>query len=207
MKVEMLVVGMMEENCYLLYDEASKEAAVIDPGAEPDKILKWVDHLGLEVKMILNTHGHYDHIGANDDIRNDTGAPVYIGEGDRDMLGKLQDFFGMTVHAESADHILHDGDRLTLGGETIEVIESPGHTRGGVVFYLPASKLAFVGDTIFKGTVGRTDLPGGSFEEILRSCQERLAHIPDDVTIYSGHGPKTDFRSERRHNPYFRYQV
>lgn len=207
MKVETLVTGMIQENCYLLYDENSKEAAVIDPGAEGEKILKWIDHLGLNVQMILNTHGHYDHVGANDELRNALDAPIYIGEADGHMLGSVQDFFGMSVHAEAADHYVKDGDRLTLAGQTIEVIETPGHTTGGVVFYLPEAKIAFVGDTIFKGTVGRTDLAGGSLEALLHSIQKKLAHVPDDVVIYSGHGPKTDFGSERRHNPYFRYEA
>lgn len=205
MKVETLVVGPIQANCYLLYDEESKETAIIDPGGEAEKIIKWVNNLSLKPKYILNTHGHYDHVGANDKVREAFDIPVYICENDAHMLGSQQNFFGMTVEPGAADKMMYDGDELVLSGCRIEVILTPGHTKGGCVFYLPDEGICFSGDTVFKGTVGRTDLAGGSFEEIVDSVQNKLAKLPDDTVIYPGHGPKTTFAFERKHNPYFRW--
>lgn len=207
MKVETLMVGPIQANCYLIYDENSREAAIIDPGAEGKKIIKIAEKLALKPQYIINTHGHYDHVGANDEVREHFQIPVYITEPDAHMLDGVQNFFGMSVENKKADRLLHDGDKLTLADKNIQIILTPGHTKGGAVVYLPEERLCFSGDTIFKGTVGRTDLAGGDFSELVHSIQKRLADVPDDVTIYPGHGPKTTFSWERRHNPYFRYAL
>lgn len=205
MQVETLVVGPIEANCYLVYDD-NKEAVIIDPGAEPEKIIKWIQHLQLKPKFILNTHGHYDHVGGNDLVRQALDIPVYIAAPDAKMLDGKHNFFGTIVENKVADHLLEDGDRLPFSNGEIEVVFTPGHTKGSCVFYFAKEKISFTGDTVFKGTVGRTDLPGGDFEEILNSVQYKLKHIENDVVIYPGHGPKTTFQAERIHNPYFRWK-
>ncbi|MFM9413773.1 MBL fold metallo-hydrolase [Peptococcus simiae] len=207
MRVEPLVVGPIEANCYLVYAEDSKEAAIIDPGADGRRIIAEIDRLGLSPKMVINTHGHYDHVGANDDVAGHFDIPVYIYRDDAGMLGSQQDFFGMQVHTRAADREMTDGDKIPLAGQEITVIHTPGHTRGGCVLYLEKEGIAFTGDTVFKGTVGRTDLDGGSFEEIVASVQKRLADLPDDTVLYPGHGPKTTLAFERQHNPYFRWEA
>ncbi|MDU2293319.1 MAG: MBL fold metallo-hydrolase [Peptococcus niger] len=207
MNVETLVVGPIEANCYILYDADEKSAAIIDPGADAPKIIATVERLGVKPQMVINTHGHYDHVGANDAVARHFDIPVYICREDAGMLGTPQDFFGMKVHTKAADVEMKDGDRLSLAGQTIQVILTPGHTRGGCVLYLPEAGIAFTGDTVFKGTVGRTDLDGGSFEDLVNSVQKRMAALPDETVLYPGHGPKTNLTFERRHNPYFRWGV
>lgn len=208
MKVEVLPVGLLETNCYLVYDEKSMAGVIIDPGADPDAIRTKVAHLGFKPLAVLNTHGHQDHTGANDAIREAYHIPLYVHQADETLFTDAEQlmsgFGGRPQPQKPADHYLRNGEQLSLGPITFKVLHTPGHTLGGVVFYMPEHRICFCGDTLFKGTVGRTDLFGGDYGALLDSLQNVMAVLPDDTVAYAGHGPQTDMGFERRHNPYFR---
>ncbi len=192
MEIKEIQVGMLRANCYLVYDEKTREALIIDPGAEGEKICRVIKELGLKVKYIVNTHGHYDHVNANDDVREETGALLYIHEADSAML-----------HEEgqaAADGYLEDGDLLEVGNLRWVVRHTPGHSKGGIC--LAGEGVCFSGDTLFAGTIGRTDLDGGSMPEMLHSLKTKLLDIPDEYVIYPGHGSQTTMGRERKSNPY-----
>lgn len=204
MKVERLPVGIYLANCYLVYCDDTKDALVIDPGGDSDEILDRIEKLGLKIKYIILTHGHGDHIGGLLDVKNKTGAPVLIHEKDEEYLKDNQKNLSNMMSLDNvelkADRLLKDGDKLTLGKSTVEIIYTPGHTPGGISIKI--DNCIFTGDTLFAGSVGRTDFAGGSYEEIIHSVNERLIIYPDDTIIYPGHGPSSTIGKEKDSNPF-----
>jgi hydroxyacylglutathione hydrolase len=204
LKYETIVNGPFQENCFLLWDEASKDAAFIDPGDEPDRLLARSRSLGLKVKAIFNTHAHLDHAGAVAAIQKELGAPFALHPKDEFLLAQMPAqarMFGLPpMEIPTLDrHLAHD-DTIEVGGCTARVLHTPGHTPGGVCFEF--DEVIFVGDTLFAGSIGRTDLPGGSLDEILASIKERLLVLGDDLVVETGHGPPTKIAVERVHNPF-----
>ncbi len=189
MDVENLTVGPLAANCYIA--AGGGQAVIIDPGAEPRRILKAVD--GMEVAAILVTHGHSDHVGAADEVAARTGAPFMAPAGDSRLLeGRVK---------VRPVRFLDDGDQLDFGGFSLAVIATPGHTPGSICFFSPGE--IFSGDTLFAGGVGRTDLSGGSAEDLFNSIRERIFTLPEDTVVRPGHGEQTSVGREKRANPFF----
>lgn len=199
-------VGPLEANCYILTDDATKDAFVIDPGGDPAEILGIIAKEGLKVRYIVNTHGHFDHVGADKSVKDATGAPVAIHAVDASMLPDAHDhavIFGEKIPVQpEADMLLEDGEKLTAGSVTLTAIHTPGHTAGGVCLYSRELGVVFTGDTLFAGSIGRTDLGGGSYTEIMQSIMEKLLPLGDDVRILPGHGPESTVGAEKRTNPF-----
>lgn len=202
--VETLVVGPIEENCYVLRDEATSEGIIIDPGDNGQEILAYVRDNGIKVVELVNTHGHWDHIGAVDLLRRELGVPLAIHEADLGMLTgtapEMAAYGSFAVKREPAEILLADGDVVKFGASSLQVIHTPGHTKGGICLY--GGGCLFSGDTLFAGSVGRTDFPGGDYREILYSVNVKLEQVADETKIYPGHGPATRMSRERRCNPY-----
>lgn len=209
MKLNTLVVGPLEENCYIVYDENSKKALIVDPGAEAAHIIAMIEKESLQPQLIVNTHGHWDHVGAVAELKEKYGIPFYLHADDEEWLREpLCRLLGQgAAPTVTVDHTIDDGTVLMLDDEPLRVIHTPGHTKGGCVLWLEKADVAFTGDTLFKGTIGRTDFPGGSYEDILMSVQQKLTALPDQCVVYPGHGPKSTMAWERAHNPYMRYQA
>ncbi|MDW7651740.1 MAG: MBL fold metallo-hydrolase [Bacillota bacterium] len=205
MLVKQIEVGSFAANCYLVACDETREGIIIDPGAQAKQILKMVEDANVTVKYIINTHGHVDHVGANEDVRSALGVPLLIHEADSEMCKKphasLAAFVGKMKLAEP-DRLLTGGDKLTVGTLTVEVIETPGHTLGGITLLVGGA--LFTGDTLFAGSIGRTDLPGGSFDVIIQSIKEKLLTFPDDTVVYPGHGPQSTIGEEKKYNPFLR---
>lgn len=198
-------VGPIEANCYIIGDEQTKEAVVVDPGAEGSRILSRLEKKGLQCKYIILTHGHVDHIGALNEVQKSTGAEVMIHKADAGMLTNpsknLSMFMGENVKLKEADRLLEEGDKIQIGSITIEVLHTPGHTLGGICLKLD-DKNIITGDTLFAGSVGRSDFPGGSHEQLINSIKAKLMVYPDDTKVYPGHGPSSTIGSEKKHNPF-----
>lgn len=186
-------VGFYKVNCYIVSAESGAEAAVIDPGDEAEAILEVIRARGLRVTAILLTHAHWDHVGAVADVAEATGAPVYLHQAE---LGALEEWSPRPVPGV---RLVADGDRIEAGGLTFEAWHTPGHTPGGVCYRLGGR--LFSGDTLFAGSVGRTDFPGGSAEDLARSLR-RLLTLPDETAVHPGHGPATTIGRERLTNPF-----
>lgn len=205
-----LTLGPLETNCYLLAQTDSGAALCIDPAAEAHVIINAVSEHNLRVEAIALTHGHGDHIAAVSALRAGWEVPVWIHSEDAAMLTNsernLSAMTGLSVTAPPADSLFEDGDSITFGGTSVSVLHTPGHTRGGVSFYvdrrLDGVPMLFSGDTLFCGGVGRYDLPGGSWETLQRSIREKLYTLPDDTVVYPGHGPATTIGREKRLNQY-----
>jgi len=204
---EVLAVTPFQENCSLVWCEATREGAVIDPGGESGRILARARDLGITVKRVLLTHGHIDHVGAAAEMAATLGATI---EGpqreDRfwlDALPRQAEMFGF-AHAEplTPSRWLEHGDRVAVGDEMLEVLHTPGHTPGHVVFYHRGRKLAFVGDVLFQGSIGRTDFPRGDHAALVHSVRQVLFPLGDEVVFVPGHGPDSTFGAERRGNPF-----
>lgn len=191
MNIHHMQVGMIQTNCYILWDDAEKKALIVDPGADGEKILKWIGREGLTPHAILLTHGHFDHTGGIKLIRDRTHIPLYIHPADDFLLHR----------SIGADHPLRDGQELRLGGLDIRVLHTPGHTPGSVCFLIGDTLLA--GDTVLEGTVGRTDLHGGDPKALIRSLEEKILPLADTVQVYSGHGAPSTVGREKRMNPFF----
>ena len=204
MILKMLTVGPLQTNCYVLGDDKSKEAVIIDPGGDFEEIKKCLDKLKLKVKYIILTHGHFDHTGALSQLKKATGAEILIHSADAGMLsqnGQAQVFFLESGTATcSADRTLKDGDKIQFGENVLEVLHTPGHTLGGISLII--DKMIFTGDTLFCGSVGRSDLPGGSYRKLIDSIRTKLLTKFDDYVIYPGHGPESTVGEERRDNPF-----
>jgi hydroxyacylglutathione hydrolase len=202
--LETLVVGPLQTNCYILGDEKSRDAVVIDPGGDFVEIEQTLRNLNLKVKYIVLTHGHFDHTDALAKLKKVTGAEVLIHSADANMLsssGRVQPFCLETgTEACPADRTLAEGDKIKFGAYELEVLHTPGHTPGGIS--LVVDKMIFVGDTLFCGSVGRTDLPGGSYEQLMHSINNKLLSRLDEFLVYPGHGPSSTIGKERESNPF-----
>lgn len=208
MKIKTLVVGPVETNCYVVSDPVSREAVVIDAGDNADEILAYIQQEQLQVRYVLNTHGHFDHTQANDEVRQTTGAPLAIHADDAELLQipeKVSASLYMSARGCRAPEIvLHNGDTLAFGPYQLRVIYTPGHSKGGCCFYEVDEKVCFTGDTLFKGSIGRVDLYGGDYGVLLKSVRDRLQVLADDTVIYPGHGPESNMAFERKANPYLK---
>jgi len=205
---EILPVGPLQCNCSVIGDEVTREAMVIDPGDDIEDIAAIIRKHNLKVKQIVITHAHIDHVGGAMKLRALTGAPILLNQNDSALL-KLLDvqatWIGMaSPGAVKIDGELGHGENLSAGSLSASVIHTPGHTEGSVCLYFPAEKLLIAGDTLFAGSIGRTDLPGGSFEKIMQSLHQRVMALPDETIVVPGHGPKTTIADEREGNPYLR---
>lgn len=203
--VKTFVVGPVGTNCYVLKDNASNEGIVIDPGDDPQKILSYIGGENIDIKLLVLTHGHFDHIGAVEELRNSLKVPVAVHAADAPMITdgrlNLSAFVGGLVETQPADIILHEGDNISFGKCSLRVISTPGHTNGGICLH--GGGALFSGDTLFAGSVGRTDFPDGSLEEIIKSVKTRLGRVEDMAKVFPGHGPATSMGVERESNPYF----
>ena len=205
MLIKQLPVGAIQTNCYIVGCEETKEGVVIDPGDEAERILAEVKESGLTIKYILNTHAHFDHIMANAGLVEATGAPLAIHPLELPMLRQNGGaaLFGLDAPASpEPDMELAEGDTITFGTHTFEVLFTPGHTIGHVSFYEPNAHVIFDGDVLFAGGMGRVDLPGGDYETLMNSISEKLMVLPDETTVCSGHGPVTTIGRERVSNPW-----
>jgi len=203
MILKLLVVGPLESNCYIVGDEATKEGVIIDPADEAGNILSSVAELGLTIRSIILTHGHPDHIAALKEVKKATGAEIMVHKDDAGYpeQGALALAFGFNCPAPPPpDKLLSDGDSVDVGGLHFTVIHTPGHTPGGIC--LLGHGVLFSGDTLFNYGIGRYDLPGGDYTQLMNSLQARLMALPDETTVYPGHGPKTTIGAERQSNPF-----
>jgi hydroxyacylglutathione hydrolase len=207
--VRMFTVGPVQENCYIVRPKDSRNALIVDPGDEPQKLLKALDDLQIEkVDAILITHTHFDHVGAVAPVAQATDAPVYVPELERDVLANIMDYvpfpgFG-PFESYEADFAVAGGETLELGGFTIDVVFTPGHSPGHVTYSLSDHAALFSGDVLFQGSVGRVDLPGGDWPTLLASIENLTNTFPPDTTIYPGHMGVTTLGHERATNPFLR---
>ena len=201
-----IVVGSMSENTYLVGSKESGECILIDPGAQADLILQEVEEAGLRVVLMVNTHGHGDHNGAIKEIKERTGAEFRIHQADVRVMAASMSWAPMMITGYQMppppDGFLNDGDELRVGGVMLMVLETPGHTPGSVCFY--GEGMVFTGDTLFKGSIGRFDMDGGSGPQLLGSIESRLLTLPDDTVVMPGHGEGSTIGDERRNNPFLR---
>lgn len=195
-------------NCSIIGDPVTKQAIVIDPGGAPERILHEVRQLGLTVTAILHTHAHFDHFLASGDMKQATGATLCLHEDDRSLWNMLDvqcRMFGVPyVPVPPPDYWLNDEEKIFFGGMTAIAMHTPGHTPGSMSFHIPDSSVLFAGDTLFRGSIGRTDLWGGDFDAIERSIRERLYTLDDRTTVVTGHGPETDIGWEKQSNQFIR---
>lgn len=204
MIIKQLTVGPIMANCFILGCEDTRQAAVIDPGDEAHRILELLAREKLTVTQIINTHGHFDHVSANKKMKAATGAPIVIHALDAPMLTSLSRSaaaWGLSAEdSPEPDRTIADGDSVSVGNITLKVLHTPGHTPGGVS--LLADGAVFVGDTLFQGSIGRTDFPGGDFATLRKSIQTKLFTLDGATTVYPGHNQPTTIGHERRHNPF-----
>ncbi len=202
-----LTVGLLEVNCYILGDEETKEAVVIDPGGDEEEILEALRKAKLDLKYIIDTHGHFDHVDANGPLKEATGAQIAIHEADAQMLNQPSEeamfFTGNRVRPSQADLLLKEDDFISFGPYRLKVLHTPGHTPGGISLVLEGQPCVYVGDLLFAGSIGRTDFPGGSVESLIQAVRTKIFSLGDQYTVYPGHGPATTVGQERNHNPFF----
>jgi glyoxylase-like metal-dependent hydrolase (beta-lactamase superfamily II) len=208
MILETFPVGPLQCNCTLLGDEEAGEAIVIDPGDEVTRIHRRISEYGLKLKQILITHAHIDHVGGALKLKRLTGAPIFLNENDLPLLKMMSMQAGWLgidpPETAPPDEDLADGLSVGLTRYPAEVIHTPGHTQGSVCLHFAPLKLLFAGDTLFAGSIGRTDLPGGNFPQIIESIQNRLLPLPDETRIVAGHGPASSIGDERKSNPFLK---
>jgi hydroxyacylglutathione hydrolase len=212
LQIRIIPVTPLEQNCSLIWDAATKEAVFVDPGGDVDKLVGALEHFGLKLKEMWLTHGHLDHAGAAADLRERTGAPI-IGphEDDQFWLDQIESSaarYGLSgLRNVTPDRYLKDGDTLELGGVTFGVVHTPGHTPGHVVIHNSDAGIAFVGDVLFAGSIGRTDFPRGNHQDLITSITGKLWPLGDHMQFVPGHGPTSTFGQERQTNPFVADQV
>jgi hydroxyacylglutathione hydrolase len=200
-----LETGAFAANCYLAACEQSRRGILIDPGADAGSIIRLVREKEITVAYLVCTHGHIDHIGAAAAVREALGAPLYIHQADSDMLRHPHDalgFYGDKAEPAQPDGFLEEGCELACGSFTLKVLSTPGHSPGSVCLY--GEGVLFSGDTLFAGSIGRTDFPGGDFGQIISSIKTKLLVLPEETVVYPGHGPATTIAEEKRYNPFLR---
>jgi glyoxylase-like metal-dependent hydrolase (beta-lactamase superfamily II) len=204
--VEMITNGPFMENCFIAADSVTRRGIVIDPGDEEQRIVETARELDIEVTEIFATHGHIDHAGAVAPLKRLLGVPFAIHPDDREWLARMPHqamMFGLPEReAPEIDRELAHGDVVKIGEIDARVLHTPGHSAGGVSLLVEAHRTVFVGDTLFAGSIGRTDLPGGSFDTLIEAIKEQLLSLDDDFTVHCGHGPSTEIGAERRANPF-----
>ncbi|MDD2480862.1 MAG: MBL fold metallo-hydrolase [Lutispora sp.] len=206
MKFKRLPLGVYQANCYILWDEETNKTAVIDPGGDFDELRKFIESNNLNIKYIILTHGHGDHIGALIEAKDYFKAEVMVHSDDYDMLQNnnrnYSSKLGYNKVEVKADKKLNDGDVISLGSIFMEIIHTPGHTRGSIC--IKCDNIVFSGDTLFAGSIGRTDLDGGSFNDIINSIKNKILILPDNTEVYPGHGPSTTVAIEKKNNPFLK---
>ncbi|MCQ1529750.1 MBL fold metallo-hydrolase [Lutispora saccharofermentans] len=206
MRFKRLPLGIYQANCYILWDEDTSKAAVIDPGGDFEELKEFVEYNKLFVEYIILTHGHGDHIGAVAEARDYFKAEVMIHRDDYDMLKNNEKNYSSKLGYETieieADRELNDGDVISLGTINLYILHTPGHTKGSIC--IKCGNIVFSGDTLFAGSIGRTDLNGGSFENIINSITNKLLTLSDNIEVYPGHGPSTTIAIEKRSNPFLK---
>ena len=205
MIVRLLVVGPIQANCYILGCERTKQAAVIDPGGDVNNILLALAKDKLRLVYIINTHGHFDHTAENKPLMAATGAELLIHRADAPMImqqGQGGATWGMRIEdSPPPNRYIDEGDIITFGDISLKVLHTPGHSAGGIS--LATDNMVFVGDTLFAGSIGRTDFPGGDYEGLIRGVRNKIFTLGDDVVVYPGHGPQTTVGQEKQYNPFF----
>ena len=206
MYIETIVVGPLQVNCYIVGCEQSREAAVIDPGDDVERILAGLERAGMKTTGIINTHEHFDHVGGNKRLHDATGAPILTHRACAAEITRISSralLWGMRAEdSPPPDRLLEDGDLVEIGTSVVlKVLATPGHSPGSIT--LVGEGTAFVGDLIFAGSIGRTDFPGGDYATLIRSVREKIFPLGDEVVLYSGHGPATTVGRERATNPFF----
>jgi hydroxyacylglutathione hydrolase len=203
---EILPVGPLQCNCSIIGDETTHEAMIIDPGDDIVDVLALIAKHNLQVKQIVITHAHIDHVGGAMKLRAATGAPILLNQNDAALLKMLDmqaAWLGMTPPGKvEIDQSIGDTDNVQAGPLVAQVLHTPGHTEGSICLYFPLEKKLIAGDTLFAGSIGRTDLPGGSFDKIIRSIHEKVLALPDETVVVPGHGPLTSIGEERESNPF-----
>jgi len=206
LKITSLAVGELAANCWFLTNEDRKETLIFDPGDEAERIFDCAEKKGWKIRWILLTHGHADHMGGAEELKRLTGAPVYaLQEEEALLLDGVKNLSAFIQHrgiTVQVDEFLHDGQKITLSGICLQVYHTPGHTPGGCCYYCEEAGCVFSGDTLFQGSVGRSDFPGGSMSELVRSVKEKLFLLPDETKVHTGHGEDTTIGDEKKYNPF-----
>jgi glyoxylase-like metal-dependent hydrolase (beta-lactamase superfamily II) len=204
--IQQLVIGPLQTNCYVLADGDSNDCLIVDPGGDADRILEAVEQLDAQVRLVVNTHGHFDHIMANEAVIQASSAELAIHPDDAGMLTNPLRSFSLFVAklrpSPPATVMLTEGKQLRVGQASLTVVHTPGHSPGSVSLWCEEERVVFSGDALFHMGIGRTDFPGGNHQVLIKSIREKLLTLPDDTVVYSGHGPQTTIGSERLHNPF-----
>ncbi|PWA13342.1 hypothetical protein DCC39_00150 [Pueribacillus theae] len=206
MKWKQMPVGPLQENTYVIWNDAN-QCLIVDPGSEGSKIIQYIETLNVTPLAILLTHAHFDHIGAVDEVREAFNIPVYIHANEEDWLedpsknGSIRFPLGV-IKAKKAEHIIKNESQIEIGEFSIEIFETPGHSPGSVSFYFANEGVVFSGDALFQGSIGRTDLPFGNYEQLLNSIHQKLLSLPEETEVCPGHGPVTSIEAEMDSNPF-----
>jgi glyoxylase-like metal-dependent hydrolase (beta-lactamase superfamily II) len=203
MQVEMIMTGPLQENCYVVMDEATHDAVVVDPGDDAPRIVEAIERMGAQPIAIINTHCHFDHVGAVSALQQQYHMPFFIHPNDKEMLENAAlsaANFGLTIEQPRVDRFIREGERFQIGGSELSVRYTPGHCPGHII--LVGDGFALVGDVVFAGSVGRTDFPGTSWDVLAQSIKRELLTLPDDTILFPGHGPSTTVGRERSTNPF-----